>query len=342
MVQEVNISISKRLRDKVWQGLCLILGVLAGLLAVWNIFFNTQALLLGCVEILLTLFSIYIFLSVKKWPNLVWQQYLYLLLFCILVMYAVWDRPLVNAIFLWPLFLPILSYLTLGIRVGLIASLITLALSLLILSTKVDAESFQNGFSLHLNFFFCYLCIMGISHVYERNRRRIEDDLVKLAITDALTGVKNRLAFKQYFSKYLTHEQAFGLMMLDIDHFKKINDSYGHDVGDELLRQLTQRILDISDDFQLFRHGGEEFCILLEGEKNKLHEQAELIRHTVANQVFHLGDRDVSITVSIGLAVSNTVTNKSDLIVIADQRMYSAKRKGRNCVMADDESLACG
>lgn len=334
-MQDVSISISKRLRDKVWQGLCLILGVLAGLLAIWNFFFNSDAFLLAVIESVLTGFSVYIFLHVKKWPKITWQQYLYLLLFCLLVAFAVWSRPFSNALIVWPLFLPILCYLTLGIRVGLIVSLITLVVMLAILTIKVDAEGIQNSISPRLNFLFCYLCIMGVSHVYERNRLRIEEDLVTLAMTDALTGVKNRLAFKQDFAKFLNQEGMFGLMMLDIDHFKTINDSFGHDVGDELLRQLTQCILNISPHYHLFRHGGEEFCILLEGNKATLQAQAELIRATVASQVFLINGREVAITVSIGLVVSDEVQNKNDLIVIADQRMYTAKHQGRNCVVVE-------
>ncbi|SBS26998.1 Diguanylate cyclase DosC [Marinomonas aquimarina] len=336
-MQDVDISISKRLRDKVWQGLCLILGILAGLLAIWNFFFNSNALYLAVAEVVLTGFSIYIFFHVKKWPKITWQQYVYLLLFCLLVSYAVWSRPLSNALIVWPMFLPILCYLTLGIRVGLSVSLITLVLMLIILTLKVEAEGYQNTVSTRLNFFFCYLCIMGISHVYERNRRRIEGDLVNLAMTDTLTGVKNRLAFKQYLANFLKSHTLFGLMMIDIDHFKKVNDSYGHDVGDELLRQLTERIQNMSPQYQLFRHGGEEFCILLAGDKASLMAHAERIRATVAQQAFCLDERDIAITVSIGVAINEEVSSSSELIVIADQRMYCAKRQGRNCVVAEGE-----
>lgn len=335
-MHDVSISISKRLRDKVWRGLCLIMGVLAGILACWNILLSQGALTLALIEIALVIYSAYLYLNVKKWSGITWQQYGYVLLLSSIVVYAVWFRPLANALYVWPLFLPILNYLALGLRQGFVISLTTLLIVLSILATKGFSESYHSIGPVLINFFFCYISIMGVSHIYERNRYRVEENLVSLALTDALTGLKNRLAFKQDFAEYMNDESPFGLMMIDIDHFKKVNDTYGHDVGDDLLHQLTQRITQSFPDADAYRQGGEEFCLLYRGDKASLVQQAERLRMLIAKEAFVVGEQSIPVTVSLGVAAINEVSEPSHLVVLADQRMYLAKRQGRNCVVSEE------
>lgn len=334
-MHDISISIRKGLQDKVWQGMCFIVGSLSGILSFWNFLLNENGRILAFVEMLLAAYSVYVYLHVKQWSRISWPQYGYVLFLSFIVLYAVWVRPLTNGLIVWPMLLPILSYLALGLRKGSIVSIGVMLTMLLMLSIKGQQETHIGLLSVLINFFFCYLCVMGVSHVYERNRLRVEEDLVDLARTDALTGIKNRLAFKQDFEQYIQTRSGLGLMMMDLDYFKSVNDTYGHEAGDELLSLLTQRIQNSFSNIRLYRQGGEEFCLLAESDKAELIVQAEGIRIVVSNTPFVVGGEEINVTVSLGVACIDEVNKATDLIVLADQRMYSAKRQGRNCVVSD-------
>ncbi len=138
----------------------------------------------------------------------------------------------------------------------------------------------------------------------------------------------------------LTRAQRYGhhfsLMMLDIDHFKKINDSFGHAAGDLALKHFASimdkslRVVDLTG-----RLGGEEFCILLPGtELDAAVLLAERIRTKIEDTPFNYHDKDISLTVSIGVtAYSSGTKNIDELLKIADEGLYEAKGQGRNCVV---------
>tara|TARA_R110002073_G_scaffold15425_6_gene60847 strand:+ start:10042 stop:10995 length:954 start_codon:yes stop_codon:yes gene_type:complete len=157
---------------------------------------------------------------------------------------------------------------------------------------------------------------------------------------DALTGTMN----KRYLMEALNREIArstraqmeMSVVMVDIDHFKSINDTYGHLVGDEVLRTFGKRIGDIcrSDDL-LARYGGEEFCLLLAATGHEdAREMSERCRHAVADTPFETAAGPLPITASFGFTVLNPGQPKtsSALLGAADQQLYEAKRSGRNRV----------
>jgi diguanylate cyclase (GGDEF)-like protein/PAS domain S-box-containing protein len=174
--------------------------------------------------------------------------------------------------------------------------------------------------------------------------------LQEQAIRDPLTGLHNR----RYLDEALPHElhragrykQSIGIIMLDIDHFKRLNDTYGHDAGDRLLRavgvflQHNTRGEDI-----VCRYGGEEFTLVLPGASHEdACQRAEELRAGIqALVVAHQGQTLDTVTASLGIAIFPAHGTRADALVrAADQALYQAKHSGRNCVvMADNTHVCC-
>lgn len=174
-------------------------------------------------------------------------------------------------------------------------------------------------------------------------RKEMEKELKNLASTDPLTGAKNRRSFLHLFEqevlRFKRYGHSFGLIMLDIDHFKKINDTFGHDIGDKVLKNLAAESLGVLRDSDIFgRWGGEEFIAFLP--ETNIHESsmiAERLRSKLSRiEVSDRKGRLVTITVSIGLRV--VTSGETDVLVDevireADDALYMAKKEGRNRVV---------
>ncbi len=169
---------------------------------------------------------------------------------------------------------------------------------------------------------------------------RLATDLQKLASTDMLTGALNRRSLEQEAVRLSARCKRTGdtlaLMMIDIDHFKSVNDRFGHPVGDEVLRRLAavaQKTIRSDDYFA--RYGGEEFCILLPSTLEKdAWILADRLRQTYACMAMEFGGETLRSTISIGVSDStHTGVEFDSLIAAADQAMYRAKQQGRNRVM---------
>lgn len=162
-------------------------------------------------------------------------------------------------------------------------------------------------------------------------------ELLKLATHDALTGAFNRRRFDEKLAEYSLLFQrtgrTFALLVIDADHFKNINDTYGHDVGDDVLRQLAQVIQSSTrvTDF-VARYGGEEFAVLLPDIEAPASPEvvAEKIRAAIAGATFATVGK-VTVSIGVGLARLSDGTTTA-LIKRADQQLYEAKRAGRNTV----------
>ena len=167
-------------------------------------------------------------------------------------------------------------------------------------------------------------------------RKRIEHRLRELAHYDVLTGLANRAFFLSHLERAISTRRrqhaALALMYFDIDHFKTINDSYGHDIGDALLRAFAERVSETVRELDLFaRLGGDEFALILEGVPSLA--EAEHIGFKLVDAVrrpFNLGERTLSVSTSIGIAFFEAGMAPDELIRRADQAMYIAKRAGRD------------
>lgn len=181
-----------------------------------------------------------------------------------------------------------------------------------------------------------YYAIIYIERVNEAFRK-----LKRQATMDALTGINNVRSFDKAFNDFVervkTHNEKLSLLLIDIDHFKMVNDTYGHPAGDEVLRQLASTIKSNSRSFDVVsRVGGEEFSVLLpDCVHNRAFEVAERIRRAVEEKLFILPDgTEINITVSVGVSTLSIecIDKKDNFINEADQGLYLAKRTGRNKV----------
>ncbi|MEI8388749.1 MAG: diguanylate cyclase [bacterium] len=164
--------------------------------------------------------------------------------------------------------------------------------------------------------------------------------LYKLAITDSLTKLYTRRHFEYILDNELRRSQRYKhnmtLLMMDIDNFKAINDTYGHQIGDETLKQIAGVILSTLRKMDMpSRYGGEEFAVILpETHKENSKKIAERLRKKISNILIRTKDKhEVSPTISIGLASFPFDTeDRSDIIGFADKALYFAKDSGKNCV----------
>jgi len=164
----------------------------------------------------------------------------------------------------------------------------------------------------------------------------LEDNILRMANVDYLTGLYNRRYFFQRMESELSRCQRenrpVGLLLLDIDNFKVINDTYGHAAGDHVLARLAAVLHRGCRDYDLIgRFGGEEFILCLPGANWKETQNiAERIRNMVSKENFVCQGTAIGITVSIGY-VSALNCDRQDMICAADEALYAAKRTGKNC-----------
>jgi diguanylate cyclase (GGDEF)-like protein len=182
---------------------------------------------------------------------------------------------------------------------------------------------------------------MTIADLVQRRTR----DLEQLATRDALTGVGNRLLFNRELASELEQHQLssqpLALLLLDVDHFKRINDSHGHLVGDACLQAVAsqlQQLVSRSRD-RVYRYGGEEFAVLLPGTDLAGAQQlAQRIVVGFATTPLHLQELDQQhqVTVSVGLACAQPgeATAGQSLLALADTALYQAKNSGRSCFVS--------
>jgi len=172
--------------------------------------------------------------------------------------------------------------------------------------------------------------------------KQMEEKLLHLSNHDSLTNLYNRRILSKKLTKEIEKARRYNhplsLFLFDIDYFKNINDTYGHDVGDTVLKTLGQLIKDsIREIDDAFRYGGEEFVIILaDTPLSKAEELAQRLRKKIEKMPIASVKGDaISITVSIGVSsFTKDIESPDDLLKIADTRMYLAKHSGRNCVVA--------
>ena len=168
------------------------------------------------------------------------------------------------------------------------------------------------------------------------------DQLRELATIDDLTKLPNRRQFLTAldgeFARALSHDWPLSVVMIDADNFKLINDRHGHSVGDDVLRVIADRFRgSVRKGDILGRVGGEEFAAALtEIDMSGALKTAERLCREVAAEPFEVGDENLTITVSVGVAARRAQdTDPGELLRLADRALYAAKAAGRNCVSAD-------
>ncbi|MBW2734555.1 MAG: diguanylate cyclase [Deltaproteobacteria bacterium] len=182
---------------------------------------------------------------------------------------------------------------------------------------------------------FKFLTGGNIEHAYH-------EEIYRLTTIDGLTQVYNKRYFLEVLEREISRGYRYGrdlsLIMFDIDHFKQVNDSFGHLAGDHVLKHLASVIKErIRREDIMARYGGEEFAIILpEIDAYNARQFAEKIRRMVERTSFKFEDTAIPITISIGVVSAGAeTTGPTEFIKLADEHLYAAKRGGRNCVVSD-------
>jgi diguanylate cyclase (GGDEF)-like protein len=186
--------------------------------------------------------------------------------------------------------------------------------------------------------------VLDVTEVHEANAAlesaRAEAD--RLGRLDPLTGVANRRVLPDLLDRRLAAgDAALGVLLLDIDRFKHINDAYGHAAGDAVLVEVARRVrATVRETDAIARIGGEEFLVLLHGiaDRPSLRRVGEAIRTAIASTAFATAAAPIGVTVSIGAALSGDASKRREpLLGAADQALYTAKRRGRDRVVLFSE-----
>ncbi|MGV8830730.1 MAG: PleD family two-component system response regulator [Devosia sp.] len=180
-------------------------------------------------------------------------------------------------------------------------------------------------------------------HRYGLELRQSVNNTMALAVTDDMTGLYNRRYFDRHLGVMMTKarelKRDMALMILDIDHFKAVNDSYGHDIGDAVIREFSARLKRNIRGIDLAcRFGGEEFVVLMpDTDFRQAEAVAERVRQSIGDRGFEVGAaRPLSVTVSAGVTLNESATDTPELLIKrADVALYRAKREGRNRVVFD-------
>jgi len=196
-------------------------------------------------------------------------------------------------------------------------------------------------YTMHVFWIFCSFSFGFLAGlIFDKSRKTIflnQQALHKQAITDELTGLFNRNHLNMVLSQEIARERRygkrFGLLLIDIDHFKKINDTFGHTTGDDVLNMVAKVLTEsIRRNDTLVRWGGEEFVLIAINVDDKtLFDLAEKLRYQIEKNTYGFVDK---VTISIGATLFRTDDTKDDLLSRADQALYEAKGQGRNRTIA--------
>lgn len=167
-----------------------------------------------------------------------------------------------------------------------------------------------------------------------------QKELIHLASYDALTGLRNRRAFFAELDKLVASGTPFSMLMFDLDHFKHINDRYGHDAGDDVLREFARRASEI--DRGTARLGGEEFGLIHRGPVADAGALAERIRLATASEPFATCSGAIEVTTSIGVSAARPGLRGDQVLKEADVALYASKSAGRNRVTLSQSSVDAG
>lgn len=295
---------------------------------------------LAFAELGMSMYSAFIFVAVRRTQHLERWVLAYLLPFFITMMYALSTPRATTTVFAWVLLIPILAHLLTGRRQGLIISATFMSIAAVIFYLKNRDNPDLMAILPIANIGIMSFCILAFSHIYEITREQSEKKLLKLAQTDPLTGLANRARLTDVFERERRRSLRQGtpltVMILDLDHFKTVNDRFGHEMGDKALQHVSrilQKSLRRTD--LAARLGGEEFVLLLtETSETQAKAAANKIRETIEHSPLMYSGETISLTISGGIAEYGAHGDSLQaLIRQADRCLYHAKQTGRNQII---------
>ncbi|WP_335342715.1 GGDEF domain-containing protein [Pseudidiomarina terrestris] len=329
------------LRSLLW-----VLIVVSPVLAIINQLFDQNHLMTALEYLLFAVaIGLYIWLRYRPQHVIVISWIVTLIIAVLIAVYVVISKGQSYALY-WLATFPPIAYFLLGGKRGLITSVIFFALCFIFLTQATDDWE-SAPFTLHSlnNIFIATVALIIILRHIEQTRAEafhyLEEHSQRLeyiAVTDRLTGLYNRAKLDSALSDALRktkhHQREFSVVLLDIDHFKRVNDTYGHQVGDSILVELGQLLrCNVRSTDVAGRWGGEEFLLVLT-EHTRQHAvmHAERLRHAIEAYEFRDGIR---ITASFGVASYRPGDDESSIIKRVDQALYRAKDEGRNRTISD-------
>lgn len=304
--------------------------------------FLREIYILSAIELGFSFYSIFLWRIIPTTPNFSKWVLLYIIPCFLVIMYALFLPKSSEAMFVWILTIPLVSYLLIGRQKGFWVSVVFILLGIIVYHWRfMDTNnSFTLNTAISINVCFSSVLCMAIAHVYELNREKNEKRLLDLAGTDKLTGLANRMKLDESFRHFslLTkrHNINFILVLFDVDFFKNINDQYGHNVGDKALCYVADFLKEnIRESDFLARFGGEEFSLLMtSSDINEAYKHIDLMREKLSQKPFIMNNNKINITLSAGLATyGSDGTSLDSLMKKADDRLYKAKDNGRNCIV---------
>lgn len=222
-------------------------------------------------------------------------------------------------------------YFVLQTKFGKIAAIIPFSMS-------------DQRFLQFISLFASFWCVALVCYVYSKDSQSLEGKMIEYnkilrqqACTDTLTGLHNRRGANDFIEKLINKhdEKGFCVCMCDIDFFKKVNDSYGHDIGDKVLAGVAQALVEnVSEECLVSRWGGEEFLIVfpnMNGDDARV--ILDKIRSRIKKMVFETGSRTFSITVTYGLAEYGFDGDAEAVVKEADEKLYLGKENGRDQIV---------
>lgn len=315
---------------KVLKGLAATVGVLALLLSLVNLLLGQYPLMVIEWMLIVACWHVYRRIAVNKLTYLESLIVPYLSVFAII--YGTSASKLVNGLFIWTFIVPTMFYLLYGKRHGFWATSLVGLIQVINILSKDNIELY-NPKIVAINFAFAYFTLWVVSRAYEINRSKTQATLQELAMRDSLTGAYNRLALKQFFEQQQRQRSEQVLVLIDIDHFKSINDQYGHEAGDQVLIEFTALLHRQLDDSQVFRLGGEEFCLLLEVKGTRACQLTNDIKQLTGQTLFHYKNDRFHFSFSAGVTEHSSNHSLSEMLAEADKKLYQAKHNGRNQVV---------
>lgn len=300
--------------------------------------------LLSYIELAAAIGSFFIVWRSANTDSIMFWVRVFLLPFYFIFLYAISLKATSPTVYIWTFLIPLITYMLLGSRVGFWVTLLMELLALSVFESRFGLLATSIETVEKANFIISAGVSWIFSHVYELNRERFQAQLIELAATDPLTKLYNRIRMLEIYEREVEVSKRgakpFSLLLIDLDHFKSVNDQYGHDLGDRVLVHVAQLLLQhvrLGD--YIFRVGGEEFCLMLPGADR---EQSKVVadhlhKELSGRPLFHQG-KPIPVTMSIGVAQwCAEACDFKNVYDRADKGLYEAKRQGRNQTICDSD-----
>ena len=299
-------------------------------------------------------YASHLFLRVKRLKN-GYRISANCLMICLmsLMVFLVYSGGAKNTGPLWIYLVPPVAMFLGGLRKGLrdlAAFTVVISVIMFFPDDKLMMAIYTHEFKTRL--LYSFLTVTFLSAVYEYSRQQsylqiqdLSDRFEQQARRDPLTGLPNRRGMREHLeyekARNIRSKQNMALLLCDLDHFKRINDTYGHEAGDTVLKQISDTFAkSLRKQDIVARWGGEEFLFMLP--ETNVHEGfilAEKIRNKVINSDFHHNNRKITCTISLGVSEVAQDQSIDDAINLADHFLYQAKEQGRNQTLPKANNL---